>query len=274
MESSLASRAFSLLHLDDELLMLPVFSGMVCLIVLFFSAIVTYNEFILPMELGDSHHHIVLIISAIILLCLIIHFIILFFNVALAANVIAYSRGKKPSIRHGLIIAWNNLETILLWSLITGTVGVVFQLLYNSATWLAKLLARLLGGEWHIKSYLVVPLIAVEDQGVLRAVKRSDAMIKEKWGESLISVQGIKVVGIISVILCLIPGLVGIYIGVMWSVVVGVTLSALSLVTLLLIDSALTTVLRCVLYLYAEKSITIAPFDPETLQAIFFTEAS
>jgi hypothetical protein len=110
-----------------------------------------------------------------------------FFNVALIHVVSQRWQGRQASVREGLLFARGRIGTILVWSLLAATVGVAMQLLQRvgHVAWIERLLALALNLAWAVATFFVIPVLATEDVGPIGAVKRSAAVIRRRWPESL-----------------------------------------------------------------------------------------
>jgi hypothetical protein len=105
------------------------------------------------------------------------------------ATVVATSMqtidGKEGSVREGLSLTLSKLPQLIAWSLISGVVGIVIQLVAERLKLGGKIAAFLAGVSWALATMLVVPVLLFEDRGPFASVKRSAGLIKERWGEGL-----------------------------------------------------------------------------------------
>lgn len=116
---------------------------------------------------------------------LINYFIIVFFNVALVHCARLIFEGKEATIREGLDYSGSRIGAIASWAALAATVGVILKFLEDRLGWLGQIVIGLVGIAWSIATFFVVPVIAYENIGPIDALKRSGAMMKEKWGESI-----------------------------------------------------------------------------------------
>jgi hypothetical protein len=112
-------------------------------------------------------------------------FVIVFFNVGLVHCARLIFEGRTPTVSDGLNFAASRLGAIISWAVLAATVGVVLQALEDRLGWLGKIIINIVGVIWSIATFFVVPVIAYENVGPFEAVKRSGAIMKEKWGESI-----------------------------------------------------------------------------------------
>lgn len=139
-------------------------------------------------------------------------FIVIFFNVALVFSAREVFEGRKVKVTDALRYAASRLGTILAWTALASTVGVILKMLEERLGFLGSIVSGLLGLAWSILTYFVVPVLAFEDIGPVEALKRSGSIIRKKWGESIgagFSFGLLYLIGIVgSIISCLVLMLV------------------------------------------------------------------
>ncbi len=91
----------------------------------------------------------------------------------------------------------------------TATVTMVLQAIEERFGIIGTIVARLVGLAWNLVTFLVVPILVLEDLGVGDALKRSKDLFKKTWGENVIGQFGLGAVGMLASL----PGLVLIGIG-------------------------------------------------------------
>ena len=121
---------------------------------------------------------------------------------------------------------------------------------------------------WTVVSYLVVPILVVENKGGLTALKESTQLLKKTWGEQL---AGNFSFGFL--FFCLgIPAyalvILGIVSGNVAAAALCIALAVLYLIVLALVQSALHSIFQAAVYLYARQGQV-----PEGFQAEFLSEA-
>ncbi len=131
--------------------------------------------------------------------------------------------------------ATTRMPSILGWSAINSTVGLVLQTIRDKAGLLGDIAAGLFGAAWNVITWLVLPIIVVEGIGPIAAIKKSATLLKSTWGENLFAQAGIGLIGF----LLMLPGIVvfgalsfavpfaGIPLLLIWIVVIGCLMSAL-----------------------------------------------
>ena len=114
-------------------------------------------------------------------------FITIFFNCALAACVQMDFAGQHPTLSDGFARAASRIHTILLWSLLTATVGHLARGLEMRAGWTGRLIIGAFGLGWGMSTYLVVPVLVMEETGVMDSIRRSASLLRQTWGEQIVS---------------------------------------------------------------------------------------
>jgi hypothetical protein len=138
-------------------------------------------------------------------------------------------------------------------------------------------LGALLGGlfefAWAIVTYFVVPVLVAEKAGPIEAVKRSSAIIKSTWGESLTGEAGMGVVSTLLIlpvlfgapVLATLAGTAGDGIG----AGVVIALAVAYVVALTVVFTALGAIFRTGTYVYATTGQAPAALDAKLLQSAF-----
>lgn len=111
-----------------------------------------------------------------------------FCNVALIHCALRALAGEEASIRGGLATASGRLPQILGWALVVSTIGIALKVLHNfleNLGFIGELLGGVLEFGWSASTYFVVPVLAAEGVGPIAGIRRSAALVRGKWGESL-----------------------------------------------------------------------------------------
>jgi len=183
-------------------------------------------------------------------------FIAAFFSAALMYNTREIFHGREPTLRDGIAAAWRNRTPLFAWAVISAVVGVFFRALESEDVPLGDLASVLLGAAWGILTYFVVPVIVFEDVSVRGMFERSGRTFKQTWGETagagfgvgivtaLFTLGGLAVAGIVFLVLG------GTAVGVIGAVAIG----ALVLLAAYLLGTALGSIAKTALYIYATES--------------------
>lgn len=271
---SLAKQSWRVLMLDKELLLFPVISGLACLCVLVSFAVPLYSTpyFQTVIEEGGNIQQDPIAWIVLFAFYVANYFVIVFFNTALIACAIVRFEGGNPTLGDGLRAATNRLPQILAWALVSATVGIILRAIESRSEKVGALVAAVLGGAWAIATYFVVPVLVVEKVGPVEAIKRSFAVLRKAWGESLAANFGIGVITFLGVLVSVLPIMLGGYaIATGWIAagVIGIVCGVLSLIVVSLISSTLSTILIGALYLYAAEGKVPQQFDRESLSNAF-----
>lgn len=173
-----------------------------------------------------------------------------YFLAGLVAGADQRLRGQDSTLRSALEIANSRLHRLLPWAVVTATVTMVLQAIEERFGIVGTIVARLVGLAWQLVTFLVVPILVLEDLGVGDALKRSKDLFKRTWGENVIGQFGLGIVGF----LLMLPGLVlvgvGAAIGTAGIVLLG-TVGVIWLIAAAVVVSALSGIYRTALYHYA-----------------------
>ena len=115
------------------------------------------------------------------------YFVIIFFNCALAACAQIRFRGSEPTVAAGIAQAAWKIPSILMWAVVASTVGIFLHAIEERSSWLGKIVSAILGIAWAMATYLIVPVLIFEDDGVFGSIQRSSALLRETWGEQIVS---------------------------------------------------------------------------------------
>lgn len=269
----LTKQSWAVLKLDKELLLFPLISGLACMFVLASFALPLYGTDYLGtvMEDGQVTQD---PIAWVILFAFYFanYFVIVFFNTALIACAIIRFRGGDPTVMDGLKAAMNRLPQIVAWALVSATVGLILRAIESYSEKAGQFAAALLGGAWSIATYFVVPVLVVEKTDPISAVKRSFAVLRKTWGESLAANFGVGIMTFLAMLLAIVPVGLGVMAMASGATIPGVVLVALGItlvIVISLVSSALSSILLVALYLYAADGEVPQQFDPSTFENAF-----
>ena len=134
--------------------------------------------------------------------------ITVFWNAAIIAS--AHERltaGTNPSFSYGIKQAMKCLPQIVIWGLISGTVGLIitaFQSMQQSDNLVVSIFGHIASFivqvAWWIATFFVVPMIVLDNIGVGESMSKSPELFKQTWGEDVVSTSG---TGIINILVCL-----------------------------------------------------------------------
>ncbi|HEY1357175.1 MAG TPA: DUF6159 family protein [Thermoleophilaceae bacterium] len=200
-----------------------------------------------------------------------------FCAVALAACATRALDGADTTFSEGVAAARGRLGIILRWSAVQLVVGAAITalqaLLRESA---GSIVSSIFGGlanfAWTVATFFVVPVIAFEGLGPKEAIARSTAIIRERWGESVV---GSATIGGALFLIGILPGVGLVVAGAALtgsSAGLGAVVIAVGVVVVViagLLQVTLSAVFRVVLYRFATTGQALGPFGQEQLAQAF-----
>jgi Family of unknown function (DUF6159) len=195
-----------------------------------------------------------------------------YFNVALAVAVSESLDGRDPNVKSALAAARARRGVIARWTLLQTTVGILLHALsgiggsHPVGRIALPIASRLAGAAWAIATFFVIPLLAFENVGPKAALKRSAALVRERWGEG---VAGTGAIALAVVIAGLVPATVLIVV----AVTIGGTAAPLILAAIAaavvtaaaVAGAALSAIFRVILYRFARDEAALGGFDAAEL---------
>ncbi len=270
--------SWDVLKQDKELLLFPLFSAVGCVLVLasFAGPILALTDWQAASdslaagtaealgsgESGVSAEQAVYTLGLFLFYCC-NYFVMIFFNAGLVACAEIRMEGGDPTVGDGLRAAWSRLPAILGWAVVAATVGLVLRMIEERSNIVGKIVAGLLGMAWSLTSFLVVPILVVENEGPIGALRRSASMLKKTWGEQII---GNFSFGLIFMLLSL-PAVFLIVAGVVAGSATLVVLGVLAAILIALAQSALQGIFQAALYLYMRDGVAPDGFEATELQS-------
>ena len=279
----LAKQSAVVLKQDKELILFPLFSGLACLLAMASFAVPAYFSGILEAFIaeeegaaaGGGQTAQIMFYVLVFLFYFVSYFIVIFFNSALVACAIIRLKGGNPNLKDGLGASMARLPQIAGWALVAATVGMILKVIESRSEKVGQVVAGLLGMAWSVTTFFVIPVLVVEKAGPVDAFKRSVAVMKKTWGESLSANFGIGFFTFLATLVGFIPLVAGIFLCMSEMVALGAILIAVGVILVLivsLISSALGSILLAALYIYAEEGEVPSGFDAEMISGAFATK--
>jgi hypothetical protein len=183
----LAKASLEVLKHDKELMIFPIISAVVMIFVSLTFLVPTLVANVLDSILTDGMS---LFGYVVLFLFYLVQYIVVYFNsTALVGAAMIRLRGGDPTVKDGINIALSRLMPIIGWSLVSATVGLLLNMVSNNSKKKGKgigsFIASLLGAAWNVITFLVVPVIAIEGLGPIKAIERSWNLLKKSWGEQI-----------------------------------------------------------------------------------------
>lgn len=269
---ALVKASLEVLKLDKELLIFPMISSVVMIFVTL--------TFLIPTLVGnvlDSILNTGMPVFGYIVLFLfyLVQYTVVFYNsTALVGAAMIRLRGGDPTVRDGYKIAASRFMPILGWSLLSATVGLILNMLSNNSKRRGKgigaIIASILGAAWNVVTFLVVPILAVEGLGPIKAVQRSWDLLKRSWGEQI---SGTISIGLVFGLIGILGGLLLVGIGVGLSILLesfipGILFGILLVLFIMIIgllNSTLSGIFSAAVYAYAADG-QVGLFDEDLIR--------
>ena len=140
---------------------------------------------------------------------MVVGMITVFWNAAIIAS--AYERlttGSNPSFSYGIKEAAKRLPAIIVWGLISGTVGLIVGLLEGMAQddnpvvrAIGSIASLIVQVAWWMTTFFVVPMLVLEGYQVGESMRRSPELFEKTWGEDIVSTGGTGIVNFLVILL-------------------------------------------------------------------------
>ena len=266
----LAKQSWHVLQEEKTLVVFPLLSGIACMLVL--------ASFALPVwatgygvELLDDGRvpQDPLAYAILFAFYFVNYFVIVFFNSALISCAIIRFHGGDATVADGFSAAMSRLPQIAGWALVSATVGLLLKALESRSEKLGQLAAGLLGAGWAIATYFVVPVLVVEGLGPIGSIKRSFAILRKAWGESIVAQFGIGLLVFAASLVAIVPAVLGVISGNVVAMAVGIGITVVLLIAISLISATLNTIILAALYLYAAEGQVPQQFDRNLLSSAY-----
>ena len=268
---NLMKASWAVLREDKELIIFPILSTVaVILVTISFAVPMFFAGFFDKGVLNDNG-----ILKYVIgfLFYFVQYTIIIFSNTALVGAAMIRLRGGNPTVSDGFKIAFDHITTILGYAFISATVGLILRSISERSGIFGKIVVSILSFAWNLATFLVIPVLVVENIGPIDAIKRSTSLLKKTWGEQIAGNLSIGLVFgllMIGTILLAIPVFISISsLGSTPLVIVTAIGFVLTLVMLALISSTLSSIYEAAVYIYAAEGKTTGFFEERLVSEAF-----
>lgn len=204
-------------------------------------------------------------------------YVISAFSLSIAQAIIVHivyvrAHGGNATLGQGFARALSIFWPLLLWSLITSTVGIILRAVSERSQLIGKIVASLLGAAWAILTFFVVPVILLEKKSPVTAVRESAKIFKQTWGETLVANVTLGLVFLTAHLLVL-----GSFIGLIifgastqnaFVLITAIIAVIVWLILATLVNSALQGILKTLLYIYAAENTVPENFNRELLESM------
>lgn len=260
----LSKQSWSALRRNRQLVVFPIISGigMVVVTILFFIPEALAFRLIVETEEPTTVQWIVAL-AIFFVYYLVASFVVIFSNTALVGATLKLINGEPATVGDGIGIAMARLGKIIIYSLISATVGVVARSITSagreSDNIIVAIFAAIIGGAlqgaWSILVFFAIPVMVVEQVGVRDSLKRSFELFKRTWGEGFVgstAIGGIScLVSLAVVLIC--AGIIaaGVFANALALIILGAILLILGLLAVSLLNGAVNGIFQASMYHFA-----------------------
>jgi hypothetical protein len=269
----LFKESWRFLRADIELLVIPLVMGVinVCLLGLFIGvmAVVSQSQDN-PIFTGDS-------LNSLDYLILFVVYVICAFTLALSQAAITHTvftriHNGNATLGQSIMVALRHSGTLLIWSLITSTVGIILKRIADRSALLGRIISGLLGAAWTIATFFVVPAIIIAKKSAVESIPYSITTFRQTWGETLISNITLGLFFFCAHFIALLSffGMIilGVQIENLLVIIIAIVLGISWLILASLAQAALEGVIKTLLFVYATETTTPLNFNRELLEAM------
>jgi len=270
----LVRASWTVLRADKELVIFPIVSGIAAIIVLITFAVPMFLTGLFDaMFAGEFGPARLASYAMVFLFYLVQYFVILFANTALVGAAMIRLEGGDPTVSDGFRIAWEHVGAVFGYAMISATVGLILRWLSERGA-LGRIASSLIGMAWNLATFLVIPVLVVENVGPVEGVKRSGRMLKDTWGEQI---AGNFSIGLIFFLLIMITIIAGAFVTIaLASLTQSIVLIALSIIVfvaavviLILLNSTLSGIYSAAVYRFAAGKESDAFFSQDLVKSAF-----
>jgi len=251
----LVKESFSVLNKDRKILIFPLLSLIVNVILLSFFVI---SLFLFKLPSGFIY------VILLFFYYLILYFVGIFFNASLVTYANIRLNGGNPSFSDGIRNSFRNIGKIFLWAIISATIGIILKVIADKSKTFSKIVVSLIGIAWSLLTFFIVPVLVLENLGLIDSIKKSGYLFKKTWGENAIGNLSIGAFFILLFIIGLVPLALIAYYYTVWVFLILV----FYVIILSILSSSLTSIYTVALYNYANTE-KISFFSQETIKKAF-----
>ena len=271
----LVKASVAVLRDDKELIIFPIISTVgVLLVTISFALPMIFAGVFDSLISGQENNAGVISFIVAFLFYVAQYFVIIFFNSALIGAAMIRLRGGDPTLSDGFRIAFSHIGSIFGYALIASTVGIILRTISERSNFLGRIVVSLIGLAWNLATFLVVPVLVVEEVGPFEAVKRSAQLLRRTWGEQIVGNLSIGVFfGALTIAVIFLIVAPSVYLTIALENPVLIIVMSLLLVAVLvligLVSSTLSGIYAAAVYRFAAEGETGGYFQPELVQNAF-----
>jgi hypothetical protein len=183
-------------------------------------------------------------------------------------------QGNSKPYKEYMRRAWSKGLTLFIFSVMEATIGLILRVIVERSKLLGRLVAWILGALWSIARLFVIPIIVSSDVSAPGAIKQSTILLKNTWGENIVSRASFGLGVFLIYLLILIPVTIGLLIlgavlGGFLGAMIGLLLVIIIFIGFSIIVSAASSVLNTALFYYAQYKQIPAAFDADLINNAF-----
>jgi hypothetical protein len=275
----LFSESWRFLKADKELLLVPVFATIFSLVLIglatvFFVLVSGSVDALLSIEAGMDYQQYVFMF---------VLYVCSAFSLAIAQATIVHivyvrAHGGNATLFSGIARAFSCWSVLFVWALITSTVGMILRTISERSQIIGRIVAGLLGAAWSILTFFAIPIILIEHKTPISAIKASAKMFRQIWGETVVTNVTLGFVFVLAHLVVL-TSFVGLLIfGAFTQNAVLLIASIVGVIVWLivatLVSSALSGILKTLLYIYAAEDVVPDNFNRELLESMLVRKSN
>ncbi|MBA3871480.1 MAG: hypothetical protein H0X30_20235, partial [Anaerolineae bacterium] len=263
----LTRQSWAALRANPQLLIFPVISliGMIVVTILFFIPVSATGIISAISEQNGRSGNInqTLFTITLFLYYFVAYTVIIFSNTALVGAALKLARGETATVQDGINIALSHIGKIFVFALISATIGMLARAVRQSGAnsrnpvgmIIAAIIAGIIQGSWNLVVFFVIPVLVVEDLGVMDSLKRSLSLFNQTWGEKFVGSLAISAVGCLATIGLMVVGFVLIMLAAATHstalVIITIAVVIFAFIFLMLLNGAINGIFQASLYQYA-----------------------
>ena len=261
--------SWSLLKKDRELLWLPVLSMIsIAGLILVGFGVLTVTGTLGVLDGSESPDGSLIVLGIVFVFAC--SATAVFFEGALVAGAYDRMTGGDPTVRSAISAATTRLPALFGWALIAATVGMLLRALEERLPWLARIALWFAEAAWAVATYLVVPAIVIDDERAFASIKKSAGLVRQTWGENLISQAAFGLLGLVLALPAIVAGaIVGAVLGDTLGIVVGTGIGLAGVLAVGVVVAALSLYFKTALYVYATGGQVLGGFDEQHIRNSF-----
>jgi hypothetical protein len=194
------------------------------------------------------------------------YFVIVFFNSAIIACATIRMGGGDPTLADGFRAAFARIHLIVGWALVSASVGLILRIIEGRSEKIGRIVTGLLGMVWSVVSFLVIPILVIEQKGPIAALKESTILLKKTWGEQLVGNFSFGLIFFLLSIPAFPLMVLGVSAGSGIVMMMCIGLAVIYMVAIALIQSTLQAIFQAAVYSYVRNGQAPPGFRAELLR--------